>query len=250
MRYYRQTVCCALVAVAMTGLQATVRAAEKPDPSGTWKWERTFGGNTRVRVLKLQLKDGKLTGTYKGREDEIPIEGKIDGDKVSFGYTREFNGNKFSIRYTGKLVEDTIKGTGSFDGGERSREFEWEAKRSVELSDVLGTWKLAFEGRDGQSFESTLKISKDGDKVKGTYTSRFGEREIEDLKVADNQLTFKTTFERDGQKFTINYKLKPRGDSITGSLEFPREGENRSIEFKGKREAEKPAKKKKEEANS
>jgi hypothetical protein len=50
-----------------------------------------------------------LTGTVSGRNGDIPIEnGKIDGDTISFEVTREFNGNSFTTKYTGKVADDKL----------------------------------------------------------------------------------------------------------------------------------------------
>ena len=52
-----------------------------------------------------------MTGTVSGRNNDTAIEeGKIKGEEVSFQVTREFNGNKMVIKYTGKVSGDTITG--------------------------------------------------------------------------------------------------------------------------------------------
>jgi len=43
--------------------------------------------------------------------------------------TREFNGNKFVMTYTGKLSGDSIKGETKFERGGEEQSREWEAKR-------------------------------------------------------------------------------------------------------------------------
>jgi hypothetical protein len=120
----------ALVILAPVGI---VRAADKPDPTGTWKWTvETPNGQKRDVTLKLKLADGKLTGTMSGRmgtETEIGDATFKDGE-ISFTVTRERNGNKMTTKYKGKLDGDTIKGKSEFerDGKAESRDFE--AKRS------------------------------------------------------------------------------------------------------------------------
>ena len=135
-------------------------ADKKPDPTGTWKWETTRRDRTRQNTLRIKLDGDKVSGTYASRrgetDNETKIEnGKIKGDQLSFQVIREFNGRRFTINMQGKVSEDTIKGTGEFstDGG--SREFEWEAKRSVGKVDVLGTWNIKIETGDGNVLEPT-----------------------------------------------------------------------------------------------
>jgi hypothetical protein len=112
----------------MTGALAQ---AQNADPTGTWKWSITGQNNqTRETTLKLKKEGDKLTGTISGRQNEIQIEeAKIKGDEISFQVTREFNANKVTTKYTGKISGDTIKGTAETARGERTRSQEWEAKR-------------------------------------------------------------------------------------------------------------------------
>jgi hypothetical protein len=51
--------------------------------------------------------------------------------EISFAVTREWNGNKMTAKYSGKIEGDTIKGKieTERDGNVRSR--EWEAKREA-----------------------------------------------------------------------------------------------------------------------
>ena len=116
-----------------------------------------------------------------------------------------------------------------------SREFEWTAKRVVGAADVIGTWQLRFETPNGNVMEPTLKISRDGKKLKGTFVSERGERELDNLTIKDNQLSFEITFERDGNSFTVAYKGTPHGDSMKGTLEAEFNGESRKTDVEGKR---------------
>src|SRR5260370_30742179 len=44
-----------------------VRAEDKPNPTGTWKWTVERMGNKRDVTLKLKLEGDKLTGAMPGR---------------------------------------------------------------------------------------------------------------------------------------------------------------------------------------
>jgi hypothetical protein len=106
-------------------------SAVAADVTGTWKWTVEFNGNTMERAVKLKQDGDKLTGAYIGREgQETPIEdGKVSGDMVSFKVTREFNGNKFVINYSGKVSGDSIKGETKFERDGETMTRDWEAKR-------------------------------------------------------------------------------------------------------------------------
>ena len=113
------------------------------DPSGTWKWTqqgRGGGGGSgtpREYTLALAMKDGKLTGkiTTPGRDgaamtSEI-TNASVKDDVVAFNVEREFNGNKFVIKYSGKLAGDTITGESESPGRDgQTTKREWVAKRS------------------------------------------------------------------------------------------------------------------------
>ncbi len=95
------------------------------------------GGAPREMTLTLVAKDGKVTGklSMPGRDggtmDSEITNGSIKGDVVSFTTEREFNGNKFVSKYSGKLAGDTITGeteSPGRDGGTTKR--EWIAKRA------------------------------------------------------------------------------------------------------------------------
>jgi len=119
----------AAVVLVFVGLVSTARAAE--DPTGTWKWSTTFGDNTIESTLKAKLEGDKLTGVYVGRNNtESPIsDGTFKDNVVKFNVVREFNGNKFTIKYSGTISGDTIKGKSSFDRDGQAQERDWEAKR-------------------------------------------------------------------------------------------------------------------------
>jgi hypothetical protein len=119
-------------AVALVGLAAAARAEDKANPTGTWKWTVNFGGNERELAVKLKLDGGKLTGNFVGADGkETPIEdGKYKDGEVSFKITRERDGNKFVIKFSGKVSGDTIKGKSEFDRNGETQSRDWEAKRS------------------------------------------------------------------------------------------------------------------------
>ena len=221
-----------LAAVLQT---STVRADEQADPSGTWKWERTFGDNTVQFTLRLNLKGERVSGTYASSRAKTEIKhGKVDGDELSFQVDREFNDRKFTINFRGKVSEDAIKGKGEFSADGNSREFDWEAKRSVGLADVVGTWKLRIETANGNVREPSLKLTKKGEELTGVYTGRRGDIEAKNIEIKDNQLTFEISGENDGNQWKVAYKGKPRGNSIKGTIDFDFGGNTGTVDFEGK----------------
>ena len=128
--------------LALPALQA---ADKKADATGTWTWSAPAGrgggggggqAQTRTVTAKLKADGDKLTGTVSmggrqgGQAREIEIEhGKIEGDEVSFQTTVEFNNNKRTTKYHGKLSGDTIKGKAESERNGEPVSRDWEAKR-------------------------------------------------------------------------------------------------------------------------
>ena len=119
--------------ICVLALAGIVRAEDKPNPTGTWKYTAEVNGQSIEVTIKLKLEGDKLTGTVSVLDMESNIEdGKYHDGEVSFKVNREMNGNKFTIKYKGKIKGDTFKGKRELgqDGQTNTREFE--AKRSKE----------------------------------------------------------------------------------------------------------------------
>jgi hypothetical protein len=112
---------------------------KKADPTGTWTWTTPGrdGGPERKSTLNLKLEGDKVTGKLSspgrdGQAREATIEeGKLVGDEISFTVTREFNGNKFTQKYNGKVSADSIKGKIAFERDGQAQSRDWEAKREA-----------------------------------------------------------------------------------------------------------------------
>lgn len=94
----------------------------------TGKWVATMqgrDGNTREVAYNLKADGDKLTGTttgFRGQEMQL-LDGKIDGDNISFSTKMEFNGNTMVMLYKGKVSGDEIKFTQQREGADQVREF-------------------------------------------------------------------------------------------------------------------------------
>jgi hypothetical protein len=108
-------------------------AAFAGDPSGSWKWTMTTPNGDIESTATLALKDGQITGTYSNSYGDSAISnGTFKDDAIAFDVVRDFGGNKFVLKYRGKLDGDTIKGTidiPGIDGGD-PRKADWNAKRA------------------------------------------------------------------------------------------------------------------------
>jgi hypothetical protein len=126
------TAACTLFVGLLPALQAADAAA------GTWSWTMAGrqGGEPRKMTLTLKVEGGKLTGKLsapgrqggEARDTEIS-DGKIKGDEISFNVVREYNGNKMTTKYSGKVTGDTLKGKIETERDGQTRSRDWEAKR-------------------------------------------------------------------------------------------------------------------------
>jgi hypothetical protein len=120
----------------LTQARAEDKKVEKVDPTGTYTWTvpGRNGGPDRTNTLVMKLEGDKLTGKLSspGRDGQINnteiTEAKLTGADVSFTVTREFNGNKFIAKYSGKIADGAIKGKMEFDRNGEAQSRDWEAK--------------------------------------------------------------------------------------------------------------------------
>ncbi|MEO6808834.1 MAG: hypothetical protein ABI353_06955 [Isosphaeraceae bacterium] len=110
-----------------------------------------------------------------------------------------------------------------------------EVKAADDKANATGTWKSSVE-RNGQTFETTLKLTQDGEKLTGTISGRNGtETAIEDGQVKGDDVSFKVTRTFNDNTFVMTYKVKVSGDSLKGKVEFERNGETQSRDWEAKR---------------
>jgi opacity protein-like surface antigen len=108
------------------GILLLASLAIAADIDGKWTGQYNSGmGDPMTLAYTFKANGNTLTGTTLGGPDgqEIPIkDGKIDGNKISFVVSVNFNGTDMKFRYKGVLSGDEIKltfdtGTGGGPGG-------------------------------------------------------------------------------------------------------------------------------------
>lgn len=112
---------------------AVVTAALAADPTGSWQWTTHSPNGDIPTTLKLEVKDGKLAGAYSNQFGDTAISNaSLQEDAIAFEVVRDFGGNKYVVKYQGKMEGDTIKGTieaPGHDGGAAVK-LDWNAKRA------------------------------------------------------------------------------------------------------------------------
>jgi hypothetical protein len=119
----------AAVTFVLLGMVSPAMAAE--NPTGTWKWTASAGGQDREQTLTLKLEGDKLTGSMPGRNNAVTeiSDASFKDNKVSFSVTREFNGQKRTTKYNGTLSGDTITGKSERERDGQTTSTDWVAKR-------------------------------------------------------------------------------------------------------------------------
>ena len=97
----------------------------KPSTGFAGKWLAKDGDN-EIKV-EFKVEGSRFTGTLENSQMPGAVEfkdGKIEGDKISFSYMRQMNGQDMKISWTGMLSGDDLKlkrdaGGGGMPGGGR-----------------------------------------------------------------------------------------------------------------------------------
>jgi hypothetical protein len=107
--------------------------------------------------------------------------------------------------------------------------------------DPAGSWEIRFNRPGRPPSVSVLKLEKVGDKFVGALTTEQGQTvPIKDAQWKDGELSFRVTFERQGQEINLAYKGKVTGDAVQGQVSLNVLGQNRSFDFEGNRKKDEP----------
>lgn len=100
--------------------------AQSTNVTGNWKLTLETPNGAANPSLVLKQEGKKLTGTYKGRLGEAPLEGAIKDKEIKFTVKVSAQGREFQLEYAGTVEGDTMKGKAKF--GDRG-EFDFSGKK-------------------------------------------------------------------------------------------------------------------------
>ena len=86
------------------------------DLTGVWDVQVDIAGNQGTPTITLKQEGNTLSGTYKGLLGEAPLKGTVDGVKVRWEFTADYNGSKFTVVYAGTVENASMKGSIDFGG--------------------------------------------------------------------------------------------------------------------------------------
>ena len=101
-------------------------AAKGTDVTGTWELMVESPMGTRPSDAVFTQTGETLGGKMVSPRGEVPLNGTVKGDAISFGLNVNVQGQNLQIDYTGTVTGDTMSGTvvfGSFGDG------KWTGKR-------------------------------------------------------------------------------------------------------------------------
>lgn len=111
------------------------------------------------------------------------------------------------------------------------------AQAAFAAADANGTWKWKFTTQGGQEFELSLTLKQEGEKLTGSLMIPTGDSiDIKDGSFKNDEVSFTTEVERNGNTFKTKYKGKVDGDTIKGKSERERDGQTMSRDWEAKRE--------------
>ena len=89
-----------------------VLAADEPaNVAGKWEMSSEGPNGTMTQALTITQDGGTIKGTLTGRRGEAPLEGTVNGNKVSFTVKRQTqSGDTMVMEYTATADGDSMKG--------------------------------------------------------------------------------------------------------------------------------------------
>lgn len=100
-----------LLGLAFAALAAAPASAQTAvNIAGEWNATmNTPGGPRAFKVVFIQQGDS-LSGTVRRATGDVPLQGKVKGNDVSFQYTIDYGGNALTLVVSTTVTGDTMKG--------------------------------------------------------------------------------------------------------------------------------------------
>ena len=218
---------------------ASAQSKQDSSPNGAWKWVLSGDNQDLECELRLEVDGKKVFGTYKDPNVETEIKnGSFADGKIQFSIEAEVDGAEISAELMGEVQENAIKGKAIVDvDGERYGEFDWEPKRFVGNQEVVGTWDFKFTAADGNDYRPVLKVTEKGGKLVGVLSAEGEEEDIGRISLNGTVFSFGYTADYNGSDLELTYSCSPRGNELTGKIDFEVEGNTGDFPIKATRRA-------------
>ncbi len=100
----------AALLVIMFAVVIPATAADNAKVAGEWKFTVESPNGTGTPTVNFKQDGETLTGTYKGRLGEVPLNGTIKGNDINFTIKVNLQGQDLQIDFAGQVDGDTMKG--------------------------------------------------------------------------------------------------------------------------------------------
>ncbi len=195
---------------ALFVITASASAATAQKTIGEWDIKMKFNDREVTSNLTItQGEDGSFAGKWKSQWGESKLTDVVfKDDKLSFTRTSKYGDREWKSTFEGTVAGNDLKGKIKSEWG------EFDANGTLVTPSVFGKWEITSESRRGTR-KRTLTLNED---MTGTYQMRDREVPIKDLKIDQQQITFKLDMNFGERSFTMDFKGKFDGDTIDGEF--------------------------------
>jgi hypothetical protein len=194
--------------------------------TGTWKIHSSIAGNDGDSSCTFTQTNNDLSGTCTAPDGTVKLTGKVDGQKVTWSYDIQYNGNPLTMKYEGTLDSGKITGTVTVEQYGVSGDFA--ASQSTAAETAMSAPATAAAAAPAAAAPPPSNLSVGGKwKVKGSIAGNEVNSECTFVQTS-NDLTgtcikadgpSNITGKVDGQKVTWSYDIDYNGSPLTMKYE-------------------------------
>jgi hypothetical protein len=107
--------------------------------------------------------------------------------------------------------------------------------RSSQVDDLVGTWKLKYTTPDGEARGCLLAVARDGTVIRADYTADNVTRPARSVAFDQGELSFWVDGLYARRPYTLNYRMRRRGDALRGSIQWKYGWASGSFDLVGER---------------
>jgi hypothetical protein len=117
-----------LVLLCAVGITASLAlAADTAAVGGNWQVHVTIGNYDNTFTCAFTQKDAALTGNCTSDAGPEQLTGNVDGNKITWTYKTDYNGQSITVAYAGTFDPATSKITGTVNVPDLSADGEFTA---------------------------------------------------------------------------------------------------------------------------
>ena len=98
------------------------------DVTGKWTFQVDLDMGSGSPMFTFEQDGEQLTGTYSGALGSAPLKGTVKEDRIEFTFEGDYDGQQFTVQYTGTIsADETMKGKCDYAGQASGT---WTARRA------------------------------------------------------------------------------------------------------------------------